>query len=367
MVDLLGQHQKIRGEIDQAISTVINESRFINGRQVTSFKERLQEFLQIDHVIPCGNGTDALQLALMALDLPKNTEVIVPTFNYVAAAEAAALLGLKPVFCDVDESTFNVTRSTVEASITDNTKVIVVVHLYGQSADIQPIMDLAEKRDLIVIEDTAQALGADYIFDDGSSKKAGTIGHIGTTSFFPTKCLGAMGDGGAVFTRDEELANKMARLAFHGQTSKYRYGQVGFNSRLDTMQAAILEVKLGHLDEFIEIRRRVANFYNSHLSGIPGIETPYLPEYSTHVFHQYTLKIDHRENVMRKLEENEIPFVTYYPSPLHLEVAYHYLGYSKGDFAVSERLAEQALSLPMHTELEDDQLKYITDVMNNIN
>ena len=363
MVDLLGQHQKIQKEIDEAIKDTIEVSRFINGPQVSSFQSELEKFLDVDHVIPCGNGTDALQLALMGLDLPKDAEILVPTFNYVASAEASALLGFKPVFTDVDPKTFNITVDDIEKSLTPKTRVIIAVHLYGQSCDMASIMSLAREKDLVVIEDTAQSLGAEYTFTDNRRQKAGTIGHIGTTSFFPTKCLGAMGDGGAVFTNDKTLADKIRKLAFHGQTAKYHYGEVGMNSRLDSMQAAILEVKLRHLPEFIDTRRRIAARYDEKLSLNSNWDTPFRADYSSHVFHQYTLKFKEREKVKQVLHQKEIPFVTYYPGPLHLEKAYQYLGYKKDDFPVSEELSEVALSIPMHTELGDDQIEYITDTL----
>ncbi len=365
IVDLHGQHLRIKDELDQAIEEVMQESHFIRGRHVGQFQENLEKYLDIRNVIPCGNGTDALQVALMALDLPKNTEVIVPTFNYVAGAEVCALLGLKPVFVEVDPKTFTVTADEIRKVLTPKTKVVIAVHLYGQCAEMEPIMELAKENHLYVIEDTAQALGADYKFPDGTTKKAGTIGHIGTTSFFPTKCLGCMGDGGAIFTGNDELAAKMRQVAFHGQVKKYQYEIIGLNSRLDTLQAAILDVKLQYIDDYIKSRNQTADFYNSKFKDHPELEIPLLPSYSTHVYHQYTIKVENRQQFSKKLEDANIPYMIYYPSPLHLERAFSYLGHKDGDFPVSEQLCKQIISLPVHTELTQEEIEYIAKVVVN--
>lgn len=365
IVDLHGQHMKIKSELDQAIEEVIQESQFIRGRHVQEFQNNLENYLKVDHAITCGNGTDALQIALMALDLPKESEVIVPTFNYVAGAEVCTLLGLKPVFVEVDEQTFTTTDKLIEAKITDRTKAVIIVHLYGQCANMEPILQLCDSNDLYLIEDTAQALGAEYTFSNGTVRKAGTMGDIGTTSFFPTKCLGCMGDGGGIFTSDEGLAAKMRQIAFHGQATRYKYEIIGINSRLDTMQAAILDVKLKHLDEYISIRNKNANQYNASFGEIQGITTPYVHSSSTHVFHQYTIKVQTRNRIISKLESDNIPYQIYYPSPLHLEQAFNYLGYKRGDFPISEKLCDEIISLPIHTELTEDQLNYIADVVVN--
>ncbi len=363
IIDLYSQHLRIKSELDSAIDQVIQESQFIRGRHVREFKVNLEKYLNVPHVIPCGNGTDALQIALMALDLPKNAKVIVPTFNYVAGAEVCALLGLKPVFVEVDEGTFTVTADEIEKVITPQTKAVIVVHLYGQCADMEPILKLCQGKNLFVIEDTAQALGAEYMFPNGESKKAGTMGHIGTTSFFPTKCLGCMGDGGAIFTSDEGLANYMRQIAFHGQKKKYQYELIGINSRLDTIQAAILDVKLKYLDEYIETRNKNANFYKEAFANHSEIVTPEIQDSSTHVFHQYTVKVKNRSKLIHKLEHADVPYQVYYPSPLHLEKAFSYLGYKEGDFPISEKLCKEIISLPIHTELSEEQLNYIAKVV----
>lgn len=363
IIDLYSQHLRIKNELNNAIEEVIQESHFIRGRHVTAFQSNLERYLDVPHVIPCGNGTDALQIALMALDLPKNSEVIVPTFNYVAGAEVCALLGLRPVFVEVDEKTFTVTAKEIEKVITPATKAVIVVHLYGQCADMEPILELCTLKNLLVIEDTAQALGVEYTFSDGTVKKAGTMGLIGTTSFFPTKSLGCMGDGGAIFTSEDSLAEKIKQIAFHGQRKKYQYEIIGCNSRLDTLQAAILDVKLNYLDEYIAIRNKNADYYNTSFENSAETTPPFVPDYSSHVYHQYTIKVKQRKELIHRLEQANIPYQIYYPSPLHLEKAFSYLGHKRGDFPISEQLCEEILSLPIHTELSEEQLNYIAKVV----
>lgn len=363
MVDLKGQYLHIADEVNEAIQSVINNTAFINGPEVKEFAAALGSFTGAEHVIPCGNGTDALQLAMMALNLQPGDEVIVPTFTYVATVEVIALLGLKPVFVDVDPDTFNLDVSALEPLINSKTKAIVPVHLFGQCADMQAIMKVAEKYHLSVIEDTAQALGADYIFDNKERKKAGTIGTIGTTSFFPSKNLGCYGDGGAIFTNDESLATTLRAMANHGQFEKYYHDMIGVNSRLDTIQAAILNVKLKHLNNYAGNRQYASSVYDQELKGIKGIQTPLKVDNSTHVYHQYTLKVmDGKRDALRDfLKERGIPSMIYYPVPLHLQKAYKGYGYKQGDYPVAEKLAEEVLSLPMHTELEEDQIRFITE------
>ena len=364
MVDLTTQHQKLQPQLNQAIHEVISSSAFINGQAVKDFAHSLAQFLQAGHVIPCANGTDALQIALMALDLPSGCEIIVPTFNYVAAVEVIALLGFKPVFVDAHPTYFNMDVSQIEKLITPQTKAIIPVHLFGQSVDMDGVMEIAQKHHLYVIEDNAQAIGATYTSESGTSKKTGTIGHIGTTSFFPSKNLGCMGDGGAVFTNDDELAIKLRQIANHGQRTKYHFDRVGLNSRLDTLQAAVLNIKLQHLPAYIEARQKAAEAYSSRLSSVEALQPPQRNESSTHVFHQYTLQLANasvRDAMKEALKAEGIPSMIYYPKPLHLHRAYQYLGYQTGDFPVAEALSQKVLSLPMHTELTSDQLDYICE------
>lgn len=364
MVDLTTQHQKLQPQLNHAIHDVISSSAFINGQPVKDFAQALANFLQIKHVIPCANGTDALQIALMALDLPKGCEIIVPTFNYVAAAEVIALLGFKPIFIDAHPTLFNMDVSQLEALITPKTKAIIPVHLFGQSVDMDMVMQVATKHQLYVIEDNAQAIGANYTSADGITKKTGTIGHIGTTSFFPSKNLGCMGDGGAVFTNDDALALKMRQTANHGQKTKYHFDRVGLNSRLDTIQAAILNIKLEHLSNYITARQKAAQIYQTQLADIDNIQTPISSPSSSHVFHQYTLKLENatvRDTLKEELKTQGIPSMIYYPKPLHLHQAYQYLGCQPGDYPVAETLSQKVLSLPMHTELTSDQLNYICE------
>lgn len=358
MVDLLGQYRHIESEVNDAMRQVIESTTFINGSAVKSFEKELGNYLGVNHVIGCANGTDAIQIALMALDLPPDAEVIVPAFNYVAAAEVVALLKYKLVFCDVDASLFTLDIEDVKRKITKRTKVIIAVHLFGQGAPMESLMAIAQEHNLYVIEDNAQAIGADYIFSNGSRKKLGTIGHIGTTSFFPSKNLGCYGDGGAITTNDEHLATIMRSIASHGQSKKYFYERVGINSRLDTLQAAILNVKLKYLDRYIANRQQAADFYDKQLGPVEWLSIPERVSYSTHVFHQYTILIKNgsRDEINKLLAKNSIPSMIYYPVSLHKTNAY---GFAVGDLPTSELLALQVLSLPMHTQLTREQLLYI--------
>lgn len=362
MVDLKSQYQKIKKDVDQAVIDVMENATFINGPAVKEFCDDLAQFSGSKFVIPCANGTDAIQVAMMAMDLKPGDEVIVPVWTYVATAEVIALLKLKPVFAEVDPTTFCLDVSQIEGKITPRTKAIVPVHLYGQCADMEPIMHLAKKYNLFVIEDTAQAIGAVYTFSDGAQRQAGTIGHVGTTSFFPSKNLGCYGDGGAIYTQDEELARKMKMIAHHGERVKYYHDVIGCNSRLDTIQAAVLKIKLKHLREYESKRNAVANFYDKAFEGHAHITIPVRALNSTHVFHQYTLKLFNADRDALKdfLASKNIPSMIYYPVPLHHQLAYkeHLL---PGDrFDVSENLAKCVISLPIHTEMDDEQLDYIT-------
>lgn len=363
MVDLRGQYLHIANDINEAIQSVIDDTAFINGPVVREFADDLASYTGAEHVITCGNGTDALQLAMMALNLQPGDEVIVPTFTYVATVEVIALLGLKPVFIDVDPDTFNLDINTLEKIVTSKTKAIVPVHLYGQCANMEPIMEVADKYSLSVIEDTAQALGAEYIFKDEKRKKAGAIGTIGTTSFFPSKNLGCYGDGGAIFTNDESLATTLRAMANHGQFEKYHHDLIGVNSRLDSIQAAILKVKLPQLNRYATNRQQAAAIYDKELAGFDGIQVPLRAKNSTHVFHQYTLRVKNgkRESLKDFLKERGVPSMIYYPVPLHLQKAYKAYGYKAGDYPVAEMLSAEVLSLPMHTELQEDQVLFVTE------
>jgi UDP-2-acetamido-2-deoxy-ribo-hexuluronate aminotransferase len=361
MVDLRSQYLRIKTEIDSAIESVLQASAFIQGPEVKEFAQALSIKNQNTHVIPCANGTDALQIAMMALDLKHGDELILPVHTYVATAEVIALLGLVPVFIDVDANTFNIDVDQIESKITTRTKAIVPVHLYGQCADMEPILRIAEDHNLFVIEDVAQALGAEYTFANGTVKNAGTMGVVGTTSFFPSKNLGAYGDGGAIFTHDSVLAKKMTMIASHGQKVKYHHDVIGINSRLDTLQAAILNVKLKYLHEYTRKRNEAANFYDKELTSCPFLDIPKRAEYSTHVFHQYTLKakgID-RDDFKKYLEGKGIPSMIYYPVPLHLQKAYQRPGFGIGSFLVTEQLSKTVISLPIHTEMTSEELVYI--------
>ncbi len=362
MVDLFGQYSRIQNELDEAVLSAIRSCNFINGPEVKSFQKSLEKYLDIKNVIPCANGTDALQIALMSLDLNPGDEVIVPAFTYIATAEVIALLGLKPVLIDVDPNSFNINTELLEDLITPKTKVIVPVHLFGQCSDMDPILKLAKEINLSIIEDAAQALGATYISKEGIVKKAGTIGNIGCTSFFPSKNLGCYGDGGAIFSNDNNLSQKIRMISNHGQSIKYYHDVVGVNSRLDTIQASILEVKLKYLEEYNSARLIAANTYDLLLKDIKEIEIPFRDSKSSHVFHQYTIKIKDgsRDRLKSYLEKNNIPAMIYYPVPIHLQKAYLNKDYKKGSFPVSEALCEQVLSLPMHTELNKETQENIS-------
>ena len=363
MVDLIGQYKKIQAEIDKAIHDVVLSSAYINGPEVKAFATELESYLGARHVIPCANGTDALQIAMMALNLQPGDEVITASFTYVATAEVIALLRLKPVLVDVDPETFTIDCDAIERAITPKTVAIVPVHLFGQCADMERIMEIAGRHKLHVIEDTAQAIGAKYTFKDGSRKSAGTIGTIGTTSFFPSKNLGCMGDGGAIFTQDDALAARLRMIANHGQTVQYQHDEIGVNSRLDSMQAAILRVKLRHLDEYCAARQRAADFYDNALGQQPALKIPARAANSTHVFHQYTLQLKggiSRTAFREYMETQGIPTMVYYPIPLHLQKAYTDPRYKQGDFPVTESLCGEVVSLPMHTEMTEEDLGYIT-------
>ncbi len=365
MVDLKGQYEKIKTEIDQAVIACISNTSFINGPAVKEFEVGLKHYLGVKHVIPCANGTDSLQIAMMALGLQPGDEVICPAFTYVATAEVIGLLGLTPVMVDVDSETYNVTSRDIEKAITPKTKAIVPVHLYGQSADMESIMNVAVKFNLFVIEDNAQAIGADYTFSDGRKVKTGTIGHIGSTSFFPSKNLGCYGDGGALMTNDDNLAYKMRIIANHGQDKKYHHKVLGCNSRLDTIQAAILNIKLPLLDIYIKERNKMASFYDFALSDVDGIELPKRQYYSSHVFHQYTLKVKNgkRNELQQYLIERGIPSMIYYPLPLYKQEAFRL--YVADDFklANTEQLCDEVLSLPIHTEMNIGDMNFICDTI----
>lgn len=367
MVDLQRQYRKIKPEIDEAIQTVINSAAFVKGAQVEQFARHLESYTGAKHVIPVANGTEALQIALMALGLKPGDEVITPTFTFIATAEVVALLGLTPVVVDVEWGTMNMSVEAVRKAITPKTKAIVPVHLFGQCADIEPLLSLAREHNLYIVEDTAQAIGAKYTFSDGRTAQAGTIGEIGCTSFFPSKNLGCYGDGGALFTNDDELAQRIRIIANHGMTIRYHHDMIGVNSRLDTIQAAILDTKLPHLDEYIAARQRAAEYYDKVFAGCDKILIPERSRNSTHVFHQYTLRITeaNRDAVRETLTKAGVPAMVYYPIPLHMQKAYQDARYKQGDFPVAERLAACVLSLPMHTELDDEQLSYITEQVLN--
>ena len=362
MVDLKGQYAKIKPAVDLAIHEVLDSTGFINGKQVTDFAKDLSAYLGIEYVIPCANGTDAIQIALMGLGLEPGDEVITPSFTYIATTEVVALLRLKPVFADVDARTFCIDPLSIEKMITNKTKAIVPVHLYGQSSPMKEIMDLAGKYGLKVVEDNAQAIGSDYIFPDGHSLKTGTIGTIGTTSFFPSKNLGAYGDGGALFTRDTSLADTFKMIANHGQKKKYYHEIVGCNSRLDSIQAAILNVKLPLLDEYTSLRRKAADFYDRAFASHPKIRTPYRAPYSKHVFHQYTLLLDgaDRNKLNNWLSSKNIPSMIYYPVPAHRQNMFASFQSSLQKLEITDWLTERVISLPMHTELDEEQLSFIS-------
>ena len=368
MVDLMGQYKKIKEEVDRNIISTIESGRLINGPIVKEFSENLKKYLNVNYVIPCANGTDALQIAFMALGLKPGDEVICPSWTYVATAEAAAILGLKPVMCDVDINTFNVTAENIEPFITDKTKAIVPVHLYGQSCEMDSIIDLAKKYNLKVVEDNAQAIGCKYISSENDSVFTGTIGDIGTTSFYPSKNLGAFGDGGAIFTNDSDLAEKIYLAANHGQNKKYHHKIIGCNSRLDSIQAEILNVKLKYLDSYNKARNEMADKYNNAFKILDEVQIPQVIQNSTHVYHQYTLKIlvpSKRDSLKKYLFENNIPSMIYYPIPLYRQEAFR--KYVKEDFRLenTEFLAENVISLPIHTEIENSKQDYIIEKLIN--
>ncbi|HQQ95924.1 MAG TPA: DegT/DnrJ/EryC1/StrS family aminotransferase [Cyclobacteriaceae bacterium] len=365
MVDLVGQYERIKSSIDRSLQEVLSSGDFIQGTPVKAFETALSAFMQGANVVSCGNGTDALQIAMMTLQFKPGDEIILPVHTYVATAEVIALLGLKPVFVDVDEDLFTINVDHVAQALSSRTVAVVPVHLYGQCADMESLFRVVKNRGIAIIEDAAQALGANYHFGDGRLVSAGTIGKIGTTSFFPTKNLGAYGDGGAMFTRDPELAERLKMVANHGQRVKYQHDVVGVNSRLDTLQAAILLVKLKSLRDFEERRRTVAEFYDEHLKEIAGVKIPVRAPYSSHVFHQYTIKvaIDHRDKLIAYLSARGIPTMIYYPIPLHTQPAYRLPEHGPGAFPVAEKLSRSVISLPIHTEMDEDQLSYICKVI----
>lgn len=366
MVDLQSQYNRLKEDIDRGIADVIASAQFIKGPKVTEFQEHLAAYTGARHVIGVGNGTDALLIALMTLGLRPGDEVITPTFTFIATAEVVAMLGLTPIVVDVDWDTMNISTDAIRRAITPNTKAIVPVHLFGQCAPMEEILQIAQEHNLYVVEDACQAIGARYTFSDGTVCQAGTMGHIGCTSFFPSKNLGCYGDGGALFTNDDALADTIKAIANHGCHVRYHHDLVGVNSRLDSIQAAILDAKLPHLDEFILSRQKAAQYYDRSFAHRPDMLLPGREQQSTHVFHQYTLRlIDiNRDELQQRLRERNIPSMIYYPIPLHMQKAYRNPRYHEGDFPVAERLASCVLSLPMHTELTQEQLAYITETIN---
>ena len=362
MVDLRAQYDKICAEVDDSIRSVLKSSAFIKGPDVRLFEEELQKYLGVKHVISCANGTDALQIAMMALGLKSGDEVITTNFTFIATVEAIALLGLKPVLVEPDENSFNISPEAIIKAINPKTKAIVPVHLFGQCADMEEIMKIAINHNLFVIEDAAQASGADYIYKNRTVRKAGTIGNIGTSSFFPSKNLGCYGDGGALFTNDDDLATKIRSISNHGMRVRYYHDDIGVNSRLDTIQAAILRIKLKYLENYNSARRTAANFYDEAFLGCPNIRVPERMDYSSHIFHQYTIRIldGKRQALKEYLESKKIPSMIYYPVPLHMQEAYSFLRHRRKDFPLTEKLCSEVLSLPMHTELDQKQMKYIT-------
>lgn len=365
MVDLQRQYTKIQPEIEQAIKGVLESASYINGPEVKSFTQELNTYMGAAHTIPCANGTDALQVAMMALGLKPGDEVISPDFTFIATVEAIALLGLTPVLVDVGPGTFNISPAAIEQAITPRTKAIVPVHLYGQCADMEALMQIAEKHKLYVIEDAAQALGAEYTFSDGRVRKAGTIGHIGCTSFFPSKNLGCYGDGGALFTNDGQIAGRIQMMVNHGSERKYYHDEIGVNSRLDSIQAAILRVKLPLLDSYNQARQAAAAYYDRAFAEIDSLQTPAKSSKSSHIYHQYTVKVQDgkRGELKEHLNSAGVPAMIYYPVPMHQQKAYNRPSFLQGDYKTSTALSEQVLSLPMHTELDEDQLAFITETV----
>lgn len=370
MVDTKTQYLKIKDQVDEGIHQVLDSAAYINGKPVQNFAQNLSTYLGAKHTIPCANGTDALQIAMMALDLQPGDEVITPSFTYIATTEVIALLKLSPVFVDVDKATFCIDSKEIEKAITPKTKAIVPVHLYGQAANMEEIMAVAKKHHLFVIEDNAQAIGCDYTFADGTVKKTGTLGTIGATSFYPSKNLGAFGDGGAMFTNDDALAEKLKMIANHGQKVRYYHDLVGCNSRLDSIQAAVLDVKLKYLDEYITARQKAASFYNKAFAANDKITVPQTAKYSNHVYHQYTLIVNNinRDELNKYLASHQIPSMIYYPVPAHRQKVFDAFGGSNFNLPVTDWLTQRVISLPMHTELDEEQLNYITQhVLNFIN
>lgn len=365
MVDLKTQYDKIKPEVDAAIHEVIDSTAFINGPAVQRFQKNLEQYLGVKHVIPCANGTDALQVSMMALDLQTGDEVITVSFTFVATVEVIALLKLTPILVDVEPGTFNMDIAALKKAITPKTKAIVPVHLFGQCANMEEIMEIAREHNLFVIEDAAQSIGSEYIFSNGTRKKSGTIGHIGTTSFFPSKNLGCYGDGGAIFTNDDTLATRLRFIVNHGMHVRYYHEEIGVNSRLDSIQAAILDVKLKHLDEYAAARQKAADSYDKAFASNPKLQTPVRSSKSTHVFHQYTLvtKDVDRDKLLEHLLSKNIPCAIYYPVPMHMQKAYVNPRYREGDLPVTEHLSRTVISLPMHTELDEEQIGYITDTL----
>ncbi|MDP3003403.1 MAG: DegT/DnrJ/EryC1/StrS family aminotransferase [Bacteroidales bacterium] len=361
MVDLKAQYEKIGAEIDIAIKSVLESTAFIKGPDVKLFEEELQEYMGVKYVVSCANGTDALQLAMMALALKPGDEVITTNFTFIATVEVVALLGLKLVIVDPDPGSFNISVEAVRKAITPKTKAIVPVHLFGQCAYMESLMEIAKKYNLYIIEDAAQATGADYFFRDGTTKKAGTIGHIGTTSFFPSKNLGCYGDGGALYTNDDAHAEKLRSIANHGMKVRYHHDDIGINSRLDSIQAAILRIKLKYLSHFNSARRVVADIYDEAFAKCHSLSVPERVSYSSHIFHQYTIRVKNgkRDDLKKFLESKKIPSMVYYPVPLHMQEAYRYLGYRENDFPVTTALCKEVLSLPMYPDMEQEQIDYI--------
>ncbi|WP_181256101.1 DegT/DnrJ/EryC1/StrS family aminotransferase [Mesoflavibacter zeaxanthinifaciens] len=370
MVDLKGQYADIKQEVDTSIQEIIDNTAFINGPKVHQFQKNLENYLGVKHVIPCANGTDALQIAMMGLGLEQGDEVITADFTFAATVEVIALLKLTPVLVDVDPDNFNIDIDAIKKAITPKTKAIVPVHLFGQCANMEAIMQIAKEHNLYVIEDNAQAIGANYTYQDGTKAKAGTIGHVASTSFFPSKNLGCYGDGGAIFTNDDDLAHTIRGIVNHGMYERYRHDVVGVNSRLDSIQAAVLDAKLPHLDNYNQARRDAARKYNAALKDVPQITLPktvnncegICDTCDCHVFHQYTLKLENvdRDALVKYLNSHDIPCGVYYPIPLHKQKAYQDSRYNEADFTVTNQLVKQVISLPMHTELEDDQIEFIT-------
>ncbi|MDE1206352.1 DegT/DnrJ/EryC1/StrS family aminotransferase [Tenacibaculum larymnensis] len=367
MVDLQSQYQKIKDTVDTSIQEILNSSAYINGPYVHEFQADLENYLGVKHVIPCANGTDALQIAMMGLGLEQGDEVITADFTFAATVEVIGLLKLTPVLVDVEPDTFNIDIEALKKAITPKTKAIVPVHLFGQCANMEAVLEIAKEHNLFVIEDNAQAIGADYTFSNGTKKKAGTMGDVGTTSFFPSKNLGCYGDGGAIFTNNDELAHTLRGMVNHGMYKRYYHDVVGVNSRLDSIQAAVLKAKLPLLDSYCDARRKAAEYYSNAFTNNPNITTPTISDFTTHVFHQYTLRITNgkRNELHQHLLDNGIPNAIYYPVPLHAQKAYQDDRYNEGDFTVTNQLIDEVISLPMHTELDEEQLAFITKTIND--